>query len=314
MLARLALLTQTIIAAGTFLVAKDATERFHPFHLVWFRIVLSALIMAAVFAVRFRRLPRFPRGDAVRLALLAIMGVTINQGLFLYGLERTTPLHAALLYAFTPVLVLTAAVLWQGEVFTWRRLGGVGLAVTGVVLVLLARGLDLATGPLLGDLFILIAVFAWAGFTVLGKDLLRRIGTLEAITLCFLAGGVSVLPATPWIFRYFDPRAPGLVGWLEVLYLGAVTSALAFSLWYYALRRMEASQVAVFTNLQPPLTAVLAWIAFGDVPAPLGVLGGAAVLAGVTLAQLPGRRSGGKENALRVAAKGAAAEGVSDRG
>ena len=66
-----------------------------------------------------------------------------------------------------------------------------------------------------------------------------------------------------------------------------MTSGVAFTLWYYALKRLEASRLTVFNNLQAPLTAVLAWIVLGSVPGVQVVIGGLLVLAGVTVVQLP---------------------------
>jgi drug/metabolite transporter (DMT)-like permease len=64
-----------------------------------------------------------------------------------------------------------------------------------------------------------------------------------------------------------------------------VTSVLSYLLYYWALRRAEASRVAVWSNLQPVLTAPLAWLLLGD-PLGAGLLGGGAmVLSGVLLTQ-----------------------------
>ncbi len=298
--AYLALTAQTLIAAGTFLVAKDATALFTPLQLVWFRLMLSAVLMASAHLLVRRGRPWPKAGDRRRLALVGILGVSLNQVLFLFGIRLSTPLHAALLYAFTPVLVLAAAALWLNERASVGKLFGVALAVGGVVLVLLAKGLTLSSGPLAGDLLILCAVVAWAGYTLAGKDVLRRVDPFTAITWAMVVGALTVLPAAPWVWRGFHPTAPGLRGWLEVLYLSAMTSGLAFTFWYYALRRLEPSQVAVFTNLQPPATALLAWLVFGLVPGAQVVAGGLLVLTGVTLVQVPWRRRAALREAPRA--------------
>ena len=105
-----------------------------------------------------------------------------------------------------------------------------------------------------------------------------------------VTGAISMLPATPWVLDGFDWSAPGWRGWGAVVYLGAITSGVSFTLWYWALKRLEASQVAVFNNLQAPLTALLAWWLLGEVPSWQAAAGGAMVIAGVTLAQLRGAR------------------------
>ena len=53
--------------------------------------------------------PRLPRRELLAMAGLGFLAVPLNQGLFLAGLARTTPGHAALLYALTPVFVFLLA-------------------------------------------------------------------------------------------------------------------------------------------------------------------------------------------------------------
>jgi drug/metabolite transporter (DMT)-like permease len=237
-----------------------------------------------------RRRARPSRRDVFRFLLLGLLGVTVNQTLFLLGLSVSTPLHASLLYAFTPVLVLFGAVLHLGERLSRIKVLGVAAAVIGVTFILTAKGLDLSRGPLRGDLLILVAVFAWSAYTLVGKRVLAAYDPFTVTTWAFVFGALSMLPLGFRVLGGFDPASPGVAGWLEVLYLSCFTSLVAFTLWYFALKRLEATQLAVFTNLQPPLTALLAWFFLGDVPESLAVAGGILVLCGVTVVQIPGRK------------------------
>src|SRR5262245_56493743 len=71
-------------------------------------------------------------GSLRALALLGLVGVTINQGLFLAGLRRSISSHGALLYAATPIVVLSIALLRGQERASPRRVLGVALAFSGV--------------------------------------------------------------------------------------------------------------------------------------------------------------------------------------
>ncbi|MFZ9870480.1 MAG: EamA family transporter, partial [Candidatus Kapaibacteriota bacterium] len=62
-------------------------------------------------------------------------------------------------------------------------------------------------------------------------------------------------------------------------------SAIGYGLWYYALTKLETSSVAVFNNLQPVLTTLLAFLVFGTEPTLTFVIGGAVALAGVVVTQ-----------------------------
>lgn len=282
-----AITLQTLISAATFLVAKDATTHFTALQLAWFRIETSG-VMAAIVLLFIRRWPK--REDLPRLAFLGLAGIVINQTLFLLGLSYTVPLHSALLYAFTPVLVLLGAVIHLREPVSWKKGIGVLTALAGVLLVLLAQGLDLAQGTLRGDIITLIAVFTWSTYTVGGKSLLKRYDALALTAWLFIIGALQILPAGILALKDFDMHAPGMRGWLEVGFLSVITSGVAFTLWYFALERLDASQVAIFSNLQAPLTALLAWLALDAVPEPSAIAGGILVLFGVLLVQFSDQR------------------------
>lgn len=287
-LAYAALITACWIASGTFLVAKDATSRFEPFALGWFRIVLSYVLMQIIFLVRRSKISvqKPARSDWGRFILMGIFGVTLNQMLFLHGIDLAPPIDGALLYAFTPIVVLLAARFLLGETLTKRKLGGILAALLGVFLVLRTRGLSFSSESFRGDVVMVLAVFAWAAYTLLGKTVISRYNALTVNVWAFATGALTMAPFAPFVLRGFDWSAPGLSGWLGLLYLSLMTSVVSFTLWTWSLRFLEASRVAVFANLQPAMTALLAWWFMAEVPSLEVVLGGLLVILGVTIAQL----------------------------
>ena len=287
--AYMALLVSTIIASGTFLVAKGTTKVFDPFDLGWFRINLSAFIIFVLYCTLNRRWPMRPNPqDLGRFALLGLLGVTANQLLFLKAMQYAPAIDGALLYAFTPVLVLVLARFFVPEKLTWTKVWGIGLAVIGVVAVLQERGLRLSSETFRGDLLLMVAVLAWAGYTLLGKSLMARYGALTVNTWAFMAGALSILPFSGYVLVGFDWQAPGWEGWLGLGYLSLMTSVVAFTLWTWSLKKLEASQAAVFTNLNPAMTVLLVWLFHHQPPSGTEIFGVVMVVAGITLTQRQG--------------------------
>jgi len=287
-LAYIALIVVDFIAAGTFLVAKQTTTRFTPMELGWFRITLSFILIIPLFLFKNRgKAKPIPKGrDLLILMVMGLAGVTANQLLFLHGIHLAPPIDGALLYSFTPVVVLIGARLFLGESLTWGKAAGIAAAIFGVYLVLRTRGLDLSTAYLRGDLIMTMAVVAWAVYTLLGKQLMKRYDAMTANLWAFGFGALSLLPAAPWILGNFNWSGPGIGGWTGLVYLSLMTSVISFTLWTWALKSLDAVQVAIFANLQPPLTALLAWLIFSEIPTWEVVVGGTLVIVGVTLAQL----------------------------
>jgi len=73
--------------------------------------------------------------------------------------------------------------------------------------------------------------------------------------------------------------------WMGLLYLSLGTSIFAYFLWYHALSRIEASKVSIFSNLQPVLTTVLAYVLLDQTISLHFLIGGGIILTGVVLAQ-----------------------------
>jgi drug/metabolite transporter (DMT)-like permease len=283
----LVMLLHSVISAGTYLAAKRALAELSPFELALGRFLLAGAVFAAVVA---HRRVRVSRKDLLALGALGFVAVPLNQGLFLAGLARSTPGHAALLYALTPIFVFLFARLRLGERATWAKVLGIVLAFAGTLVVLLGRGVlggggEEAGRAFVGDLLLLGAVIAWAVYAVGGKIYAERYGALPATAVAVTIGTLLYLPLGVALTDFDHFRALSRTGWASLAYLVALTSVVAYILYSWALSREDASKVAIWSNLQPVLTAFLAWGIYGErLTAPF-VAGGAMVLAGVVLTQ-----------------------------
>jgi len=279
-----AVLGQTLISAGTHLAARRATQEVDAISLVTMRILLSALGYLAVFSLlKGPLLP--PRKTWPWWLAFGFLAGPVNQGFFVYGLSQSKASHAGLLYGLTPAGVYLLSVLRGREVASPSRLVGIGVAFCGLLVLLLGRGLSLATGSLVGDLFILGAVAAWVVWTTESRAKAVEFGGVRTAGWSLMFGALWCLPAAPFVIQ-LDAflAAPHLVWWC-LGYLVVLTSMGSYALWNFALSRVEASRVAVFANLQPIATALAAWALLDEPPGWEVAIGGALVLLGVRLAQ-----------------------------
>lgn len=273
------------LSAGTYIAGKRALAEVSPVELALVRFVLAAVVHGALL-LRLR--PRFARKDLAGLAALGVLAVAVNQVLFLAGLARSTPGHAALLYATTPIFVFLVEWLRGKERATPNKLAGIALAFAGTVVVLAGRGvlgLAGARDVLLGDLLLLLAVIAWALYAVGGKAYAATYGGLATGSATLVAGTVLCAPAGLAFLHVGRFARMSPAGVASVVYLVVVTSVVAWLIYYWALGHAEASRVAIWSNLQPVLTALLAWIAYGEALTAPFVGGGLMVVAGVIVAE-----------------------------
>jgi drug/metabolite transporter (DMT)-like permease len=187
----------------------------------------------------------------------------------------------AMLVNIGPILIAVFAGLLLGEGFPRWLVAGIAIAFAGVVLIGVAtRG---AETDMVGVVLCVVAAVTYAGGVVAQKPLLRR---LPGLQVTFMACGTGAVCCLPWAGVLSGDLATAPAGSvLGMVYLGAVPTALAFSTWAYALKRMDAGRLGVTTYLVPPLVILLGWLLLDEVPPALALVGGAVCLAGVALSR-----------------------------
>ncbi|HEX9005643.1 MAG TPA: EamA family transporter, partial [Bacteroidota bacterium] len=274
------LLIQQFLSSGTYIVAKAVTGSMDALTLTLVRSLLSAPLMALMLLLRGRPV-RIHREDLGLVLFLSLLAIPFNQFFFLYGMHFTIPSNAALLYATTPILVLLLSRIFLKEPLTRAKLLGVGLGFIGVLIVIFERGLDASMQYVAGNLLVGVAVIAWGFYSVFGKRLIARYGAVHASAVTLILGTVFFLPvgAVPMLSFPFASLSAG--EWGEIFYLAIVTSVVSYFLWNFALSRIEAGKAALFANLQPVITTLLAVTLLGQEVTPAFVVGGSIALTGV---------------------------------
>jgi drug/metabolite transporter (DMT)-like permease len=281
----LIMLFQSLLASGTHLVAKATVTDIDPLTLTFLRTTLAGTILLAFSLLRKGHL-RVDREDRNRFLLLSALGVPLNQFLFLTGLHLSKATNAALFYGATPALVMLLSVFLRKEEPSGIRFGGVIIAFAGILIVVFERGLNFGDDTIVGDALLIAAVVAWTFYTVLGKEMIKKYGHLHTTSVVLVWGMAMYLPIGLFNAVKFDYS--GLTGGdlAGIAYLAIATSIVAYLIWYYALGRLAPSKVAVFANIQPILTMVLAWLILGEVLTPRFLVGAAVTLAGVLITEI----------------------------
>ena len=278
------LLLQQALSSGTHIVAKLIAVRMDPFALTLVRSIISAVIMGGILLAR-GGFPRIAPEDRRLVLFLSFIAIPVNQFFFLFGMRYTVPSNAALLYATTPILVLLFSRMFLGEKLTGRKIIGVVIGFVGIVIVIFERGISASMQFLFGNLLMVVAVIAWAFYSVFGKRLVARYGAVSASSVTLIVGTVLFLPIGLWPSLSFPFGSLTMGEWGQILYLAIITSVVSYFLWYFALGRIEAGKAALFSNLQPILTTIMMVLLLGQGITAAFVLGGTIALIGVIIAQ-----------------------------
>ena len=283
----LLLVFQQFLASTTHIVAQDVTQRQDPLVVLLFRCSIASLALGVILlAIRKKNYRPIARRDWWRLAVVGMLNVPINQFLFLEGVKRTSPANSALLYALTPLFVFLLSLSVHRERANWRKCAGIAIALAGVFLVILERGEHLQASADLGNLLIFVAVIAWSLYTFLGKPLVDRYGAVQITAMNMIVGTLIYLPIGVIAAPPFSPASIAGGDWLRFVYLGLIASVANYLLWFYALGKLETTKVAIFQNLQPVMTIIMALLLGRAIMTGEFAAGGVMTLIGVTLVQL----------------------------
>lgn len=262
--------------------AMEPGRGFSPWALATWRIGFGAASLGLLAVLVYGRRAWPGRRDLAWLALHAITGVVLNQGLFLAGLARSTAMNTALLICLIPVFTFTVAALTRREAFSQRRALGVVVALVAAMPLLLGRGASLTAEHAFGNLLLVGNMVSYAVYLVFSKRLLTRHPPLVVIAWVY---ALSV----PWLplFALQDPLGPAVSEpgvWWALAYVLVFPTVLAYLLNMFALSRLAASTTAFYIFAQPFVTALAAWFFLRErldaelVPAALGLLVGLALV------------------------------------
>jgi drug/metabolite transporter (DMT)-like permease len=212
-------------------------------------------------------------------------------GLLMFGaLQFAPPSHAAVFpFAAMSVmgLVLSARVL--GDRITARKGLGIGVVLSGLVLLSGVEASSFSARAALGDAMFIAAGGLWAGFGILLRQ--QRLDPLLATAVVSFSALVTYVPV--YLLSTGGARllaaAPAVL-WTELLVQGLVAGAGTLYTYAKMVSLLGPSRAAVFPALAPGLAALMAWPVLGHVPTAAETTGLVIVMGGLILAVTAGSR------------------------
>lgn len=277
----------TVLAwASAFIVIRGTAPYFTGGALALGRLVVGTVILGVVLLIR----RKWVWPSAREWLWVAIYGIgwfgayNVALNLAEHTVDAGT---SAMLVNIAPILIAFGGGIFLKEgIPRWLAIGAL-VAFAGAVVIGIASGANFGSG--IGVIWCLVAAVTYAVGVLFQKPALRRLPNAQVTWLGCTIGMLACLPFSGQLVANLH-TAP-LAGWLGILYLGAIPTALAFSTWAYALSRMPASQLGISTYIVPALVILLSLVVFHVIPSWLAIGGGALCLVGVALSRRRTRAS-----------------------
>jgi len=279
-----------LIWGSTWLGIKIGLEDFPPFLSAGLRFVIASVVLFLIAKVQKARFPKDP-STCFRICVTAIFMYVATYILVYWGAQYISSGLASVLFSTHPFFVaLFAHSILSAERFTLAKGMGLLLGVAGV-LVIFSERLGLGSDLAFWGMVALVASAATSGYaSVLVK---RYLTELSPIVLTSMQMTLAALIILSLGLLTEDVRAmrftPSSVG--SLLYLSLVGSALAFSLYYWLLKRMEATRLSLMAFVTPVVALFLGWATYGETINVGTILGTALVFLGIYIVNYSSIRS-----------------------
>lgn len=285
---------------------------------VYRNIIALMLIGPFAYFLEKKERPAFTFSFLIQFFLLALCGITANQGFYLLGLYYTTPTFASAIQNSVPAITFIMAAALRLEKVHISRRDGLGKIVGTVACVSGATIITLYKGPpithlwqpnleftsnnyfksfqdndlsaktenwTLGCIYLLGNCLAWSGWIVLQAPVLKKYPARLSVTsfTCFF-GVIQFLIIAAFFetdLEHWKIHSGGEL--FTILYAGFVASGIAFSVQIWCIDRGGPVFVAVYQPVQTIAVAVMASIILGEQFYLGGIIGAILIILGLYL-------------------------------
>lgn len=275
----------SILWGGSFFFNGAALRELPPLTLVFLRVALGAVILLPLLRVQGIS---FPKGTAGWRAFVAIglLNNVIPFSLIVIGQTFIPSGLASILNATTPLFTVIVMAAAGEEALHARRVAGVALGLVGVI-ILRGWGIETRTEQGLGILLCLGGALSYGFAALAARRLLKDSPPLGTATFQLMVSTVTMAIVAAAMEQPWRLPVPSPATWLAVLGLAALSTALAYIVFFQIMRRSGATNVMLVTLLIPVTAILLGWLVLGE-PISAREIAGAIVI-GSALLVIDGR-------------------------
>ncbi len=234
------LIAVTVIWGGGFVASDMALKSLRPFQIMAIRFLLATILMGGASIRELKGI------DFKELRAGILMGCALFVGFAfqIVGLQYTTPSKNAFLTALNVVMVPFIAFLILKKKISMKSIAGAVMAIFGVGLLSLEKNLSLG----LGDALTLVCAVGFAFQIFFTSEFVKK---YRAVVLNFVQMLTAVLLSVVSLFLFGETEFHVTAqGWLSVLYLGVISTALCYLLQTVSQRYVDETKAAIILSME----------------------------------------------------------------
>lgn len=234
------LIAVTIIWGAGFVASDIALESLRPFQIMTIRFLLASILMGAASIRDLKGMCL----EEIRAGMLMGTALFVGFAFQIVGLQYTTPSKNAFLTALNVVMVPFIAFVILKKKIGMKSIGGAVMAIAGVGLLSLEKNLTLG----IGDALTLICAAGFAFQIFFTSEFVKK---YRAVVLNFVQMLTAVALSVVSLFLFGETDFCAIAkGWLSVLYLGVISTALCYLLQTASQRYVDETKAAIILSME----------------------------------------------------------------
>lgn len=267
-----------VIWGAMFVVVKIVVDEVHPIQLVWLEYLISLVFLIGYSVIKGEKWHiNWP--DLKLIFWIGIIGNTISLVAQEMGTGLSNAQTGSVITSTIPAFMIIFGWLILKERLDKVKIFSVIIAILGVVMIV---GLKMTgSNVVMGVMLLVLTAITWALMSVLVK----KVKTYSSLQITIMSTVVAVVTLTPFILsdtasltgiNFLDPKVI-----FSLLYIGAVSTAVAYVMWNKGLKVISASSSGLFYLIQPIVGSFLGWLLLGEQISVGFIIGSAMILASV---------------------------------
>ena len=250
-----------ILFSSLEVVSKPLMQFIDPFSLTFFRFIMGFIILTCFMFIKKRgnEISRIDRKTMSFLALLGFLNVFFSMSMLQLAVKNSNAATAAVIFCSNPLFVFFISVIIKKEKFSYKKVFGFLLGISGILLVMSSKGFKME----MGAIYAMLASISFAGYTIINKKTVKSVQplivnvvsffwglTASALYLIFSGKGIS-FPIT-----ILDSSA----NILRFLFLGVFISAIGYITFIDTIKKLSPVSASVIFLLKPAVATLFALI------------------------------------------------------
>lgn len=280
-----AVIIASVFWGTSFVWSKSVLEVLNPYSLVFFRLILSTVMLVFISALLgyFKKVQKKHRMLFLLCALFQPVLYFIGET---FGLQYMSSSFTSVIIATIPLFVPFAAWFFLRIKIRMVTIAGIVISFAGVFIIMAQPGMTEANS-IKGILFLFLAIMSAVGYSLVIKKLTDYYPPVTILTYQNLIGMIAFIPF--FMISDFSEFSFSLISrdiFTTLFMLSLFSSTLAFICFIYCVKIIGVNKTSVFNNLIPVVTAIFAYYVIDEPISLQKILGILIVVMGVTLSQI----------------------------